>query len=388
MACSAKILVVAIVLLIFIVCTFGCASLIDRALNKVVTPPPYHASYTAEKLHMSAFVADLHADSLLWNRNLLAKSSYGHVDLPRLQEGHVGLQIFTVVSKVPLGLNFEQNTAKYDMITLLSILQARPLRTWSSLLQRTLYQVEKLRRLVNESEGALMLITNRRELQELVDARSRGEPVIGALLGIEGAHALEGDITNLDLLYDQGLRVLGLCHFFDNDMAGSAHGMKKEGLTELGRQLVRRTLDREMLMDLVHASPQAIDDTLALTNRPVIVSHTGVRGTCDNTRNLSDHHVRGIAATGGLIGIALFEAAVCGKEIKDFVRAVRYVAGLVGVEHVALGSDFDGAGTMFVDASGLVLLTDALMEEGFSAAEIEAILGGNVLRVLRQTLPE
>jgi microsomal dipeptidase-like Zn-dependent dipeptidase len=71
-------------------------------------------------------------------------------------------------------------------------------------------------------------------------------------------------------------------------MAGSAHEVKKEGLTELGRQLVRRALDRKMLIGLVHASPQAIDDTLALTNRPVIVSHTGVRGTCDNSRNLSD----------------------------------------------------------------------------------------------------
>ncbi len=370
------------------VCTLGCASLIDRALNKVVKPPPYHASETAEKLHRSSFVADLHADSLLWNRDLLVKSAYGHVDLPRLQEGHVGLQIFTVVSKVPLGVNFEQNTAKYDMITLLSILQARPLRTWSSLLQRCLYQGEKLRRLVNVSEDSLMLITSRRDLQELVDARNRGEPVIGAVLGIEGAHALEGDISNLDLLYDQGLRVLGLCHFFDNDMAGSAHGVKKEGLTKLGRQLARRALDREMLIDLVHASPRAIDDTLALTNRPVIVSHTGVRGTCDNTRNLSDHHARGIAASGGLIGIALFEAALGGKEIKDFVRAVRYVTDLVGVEHVALGSDFDGAETTVVDASGLVCLTDALLAHGFSAAEIEAILGGNVLRVLRQTLPE
>jgi microsomal dipeptidase-like Zn-dependent dipeptidase len=337
---------------------------------------------------MSSFVADLHADSLLWNRNLLKKFSYGHVDPPRLQEGHVGLQIFTVVSKVPLGVNFEQNTANYDMITLLSILQARPLRTWSSLLQRTLYQAEKLRRLVNESGGVLMLITNRRELQDLVAARNRKEPVIGALLGIEGAHALEGDIANLDLLYDCGLRVLGLCHFFDNDMAGSAHGEKKGGLSRLGQRLVKRALERNMLIDLVHASPRAMDDALALTNRPVIVSHTGVRGTCDNTRNLSDRHIRGIAATGGLIGIALFEAAVGGKEMKDFARAVRYVTDRVGVKHVALGSDFDGAGTTMVDASGLVLITEALMEEGFSESEIAEILGGNVLRLLNRTWPE
>ena len=142
------------------------------------------------------------------------------------------------------------------------------------------------------------------------------------------------------------------------------------------------------LIDLVHASPRTIEDTLALTDRPVIVSHTGVRGTCDNNRNLSDRHIRGIAASGGLIGIAFFEAAVCGKEIKDFTGAVGYVSDLVGVKHVALGSDFDGAGTMMVDASGLVLITEALLEKGFSETEITDILGGNVLRVLDQTLPK
>jgi membrane dipeptidase len=112
-----------------------------------------------------------------------------------------------------------------------------------------------------------------------------------------------------------------------------------------------------------------------------------VQGTCDNERNLSDRHIRGIADTGGVIGIGLFRWATCGKKLTDTVRAMRYVADLVGVEHVALGSDFDGAVTTVVDSSGLVMLTDALLKEGFSEAEIAAIMGGNALRVFRQTLP-
>jgi microsomal dipeptidase-like Zn-dependent dipeptidase len=142
-----------------------------------------------------------------------------------------------------------------------------------------------------------------------------------------------------------------------------------------------------MIIDLAHASQQAIDDTLAIVDRPVIVSHTGVRATCDSVRNLHDHHVREIAEKGGLIGIGLFKYATCGKTIEDTVRAIRHVANLVGIEHVALGSDFDGSKTV-VDASGLTLLTQALIKNGFTEQEIAAVMGDNVLRVLRQTLPQ
>jgi microsomal dipeptidase-like Zn-dependent dipeptidase len=104
-------------------------------------------------------------------------------------------------------------------------------------------------------------------------------------------------------------------------------------------------------------------------------------------RNLSDDQVRGIAGTGGVIGIGVYKYATCGKTVGDTVRAMRYVADLVGVEHVALGSDFDGAVATVFDTTGWPLLTEALIEAGFSEKEIAAILGGNVLRVLRDTLP-
>lgn len=112
-----------------------------------------------------------------------------------------------------------------------------------------------------------------------------------------------------------------------------------------------------------------------------------MRGTCDTVRNLSDQQLRRIAAAEGIIGIGLFKYATCGKTLEDTVKAMRYVADLVGVEHVALGSDWDGSPTV-VDTCGLVLLTEALMKAKFSFKEIAAIMGGNMLRVLHQTLPE
>lgn len=143
-----------------------------------------------------------------------------------------------------------------------------------------------------------------------------------------------------------------------------------------------------MVLDLAHASPRVIDDVWEMTTAPVVASHTGVRGTCDNQRNLSDDHVRRIAATGGLIGIAMFETAVCGNTLDDTACAMRYSADLVGVDHVAVGSDFDGAITAPIDASGMALLTEALVGQGFTEEEIAKIMGGNVLRVLREVLPK
>jgi microsomal dipeptidase-like Zn-dependent dipeptidase len=170
-------------------------------------------------------------------------------------------------------------------------------------------------------------------------------------------------------------------------MAGSAHGAEEYGLTDEGRELIRRCLAAGMIIDLAHASEQAIDDTLAMVDRPVLASHGGVRGTCDTARNLADRHVRAIAEGGGVIGIGVYKYATCGKKLEDTARAMRYVADLVGVEHVALGSDFDGAKTM-IDATGLVMLTQALVEGGFTEDEIAGIMGGNALRVFRRTLPE
>lgn len=365
----------------------GCASLTDRMINRVRIEPPYSATPEAAAVHQQLFVIDLHADPLLWNRDLLKRGSYGHVDLPRLQEGNVAVQVFGLVTGVPFPPKTENNPDRMDIISLLASLQDWPEATHDSRLHRALYQTDKLKERVQASNGAFKLILNQRDLEELVAARARGERIIGAMLGLEGVHALEGDPANVDRLFDAGVRMLGLLHHFDNTMAGSAHGVDKYGLTDKGRKLIKLALSRDMIIDLAHASPQTIDDILAMVDRPVVFSHGGVRGTCDTARNLSDSHIRGIANTGGIIGIGLFPYATCGKTLNDTVRAMRYVADLVGVEHVALGSDFDGAVTTVVDSSGLVMLTEALLQKGFSEAEIVAILGGNALRVFRQTLP-
>jgi microsomal dipeptidase-like Zn-dependent dipeptidase len=361
---------------------------VERAFNKVETPPPYQIPGPARALHARLPVVDLHADPLLWKRDLLKKSDYGHIDVPRLLEGSVALQVFGVVTKVPRGLNFESNTADSDMITLLALAQAWPPRTWGSLLQRALYQAAKLERFAARSGGRLTLVRTSRELEELIariDQPETRPQLVGGLLALEGVHALGGDLANLDVLYDAGFRMIGLTHFFDNRAGGSAHGEERGGLTAFGRELVRRAQEKRMPLDLAHASPQVIDDVLAMATGPVIVSHTGVRGTHDSPRNLSDAHVRGIAATGGVMGMAMFREAVGGSAVADTARAMRYAADLVGVEHIALGTDFDGA--VPVDASGLALLTDALIEAGFSEAEIGAIMGRNALRVLGERLP-
>lgn len=143
-----------------------------------------------------------------------------------------------------------------------------------------------------------------------------------------------------------------------------------------------------MLIDLAHASPATLRDVTSMATRPLIVSHTGVKGTCNNNRNLSDDQLRAVAKTGGVVGIGLWDTATCGTDARATARAIRYAAGVIGTDHVALGSDFDGAVTTPFDASGWPLLTDALLQEGFSEQDIRKIMGENVVRVLMQVLPE
>ncbi|WP_044871886.1 dipeptidase [Pseudomonas sp. LFM046] len=366
---------------------FVLPQLIDREMNTVATPPPYRASDSAENLHKTLFIADLHDDALLWNRDLLVRHDFGHSDLPRLLEGHVGLQVFSTVTKTPRGLNYESNGADSDNITLLVMAQRWPKETWSSLLQRALYQSRRLQAAADHSQGKLTLIRSREDFASYLVAWEKDPNRVAAILATEGLHPLEGKLENVDRLYDAGFRIAGLTHFFDNEVGGSAHGLEKGGLTPFGRRVIARLEEKKMLVDLAHASRALIDDVLDMAERPVLVSHTGVEGTCPGTRNLTDAHIQRIAATGGVIGIGYWETAVCDTSVKAIVRAIRYTADKVGVAHVALGSDFDGTVHTPFDTSGLAQLTQGLQEAGFSEADIAAIMGGNVRRLLLENLP-
>ena len=380
----------ALLLVIFAIIAFFALgpSLTERSMNHVLVLGPYTASPAGVALHHKLLVADLHADSLLWDRNLLSRSSRGDVDVPRLIQGNVALQVFTAVTKTPRGINYERNDSSTDSITLLMFVQLRPPSTWFSLTARALNMAAHLRDFAARSGGRLAVIRSAADLSRYLDRRRSDPRITAGLLGIEGAHALEGNLDNLDRVYDAGYRLIGLAHFFDNSFAGSAHGMVKGGLTEKGRELVRRMQARGMIVDLAHSSPQTISDVLAIATRPVIFSHGGVKGTCNNTRNLSDDQLRGIAHNGGIIGIGYWETAVCGADVHAIARAIRYAVGIVGADHVALGSDFDGAVTTPFDTTGLVLITDALLEEGLSEDDIAKIMGANAFRLFAQLLPQ
>lgn len=360
-----------------------------KRLNVALNRPPYLASERAVGLHKKLLVADLHADSLLWNRDLLDRSDSGHVDVPRLIEGNVALQAFTVVTKTPYvwKMNIERNDDKTDNIKILAVAERWPIATWSSLTERALYQASKLRDAAARSGGKFTLITSSAELSSYLDRRITDPHITAGFLGIEGAHALDGNLDNLDRLFDAGFRMMAPTHFFDNDIGGSAHGVEKGGLTDKGKEMIRRMESKRMIVDVAHASAKTIDDVLAIATRPVFVSHSGVRGTCDNQRNLSDDELQGIARTGGVIGIGYWDTAVCGTDAQAIAKAIRYAANLVGVDHVGLGSDFDGAVKTPFDTTGLVQITDALIAEGFSDEEIGKIMGRNVLRLLIQNLP-
>jgi microsomal dipeptidase-like Zn-dependent dipeptidase len=181
--------------------------------------------------------------------------------------------------------------------------------------------------------------------------------------------------------------MISLTHFFDNEYAGSAHGVEKGGLTDLGRLTIHQMEQMGIIVDLAHLAPTAVDEILDIATRPVVVSHTGVRGTCDNRRNLSDEHIRKIAGNDGIIGIGYWETAACGIAPADIAKAIAYVVRLVGADHAAFGSDYDGATTVGFDTSALPALTQALIDEGLSDGEVRKVLGENVLRVFSQTLP-
>jgi membrane dipeptidase len=355
---------------------------IERAQNKVV-PVPLNITPAALKLQATLDVADMHVDSLLWKRDLLERSDRGHVDLPRLIEGHYALQVFSSVTKSPRGQNYDANGADSDTITALTIVDLQPPRTWSSLLERSLWHAEKLRGFAERSGGRLRLITTPSDIDRLLADRQNGGSVVGGMLSIEGLQDIEGKIANLDVLYTAGFRMAGLAHFFDNDVAGSMHGVNKTGLTPLGREVVRRMEALGMVVDVAHASHATVADVLAMATRPVVSSHGGVQATCKVNRNLTDDEVRGIAKTGGLIGIGYWSGAVCSTNPQAVARAIAHVRDLVGIDHVGLGSDFDGSTTTGFDASQVVAVTQALLNVGFSEAEIRKVMGGNVLRVLR-----
>ncbi len=378
-----SLLLLAIAALYFVV-----PSVMENGINIVEDHAPYAISEETRTLHDRLIVADLHSDTLLWARNPLARGRTGHVDVPRLQEGNVAFQVFSVVTKAPEGQNYARNTGDTDQITLLTQVQLWPTRTWNSLYERAHYQGERLLAAEASSPDTLRVVRTRADMEYVLKNRENGGNMVAGLLATEGSHPLEGDLGNIEKLHTLGYRMMGLHHFFDNRLGGSLHGVSQEGLTDFGKDAVREMERLGIIVDVAHSSETVVRDVLSLSTRPFIVSHTGVKGACHSKRNLPDELMQAIAGKGGLIGIGYWEGAVCDHTPKGVVKTIRYAIDLIGVDHVSLGSDYDGATSVRFDTSEIAVLTEEMRKANFSEEEITKVMGGNVIRFMRDNLPQ
>ena len=266
-----------VVLAAVAVLAFG-PGIVEKQRNPVADVDLKDPTPEARELHGRLTIADMHSDALLWKRSILERAERGHVDLPRLQEGNVALQVFASVTRSPRGQNLDGNTDETDNITPLVAAQLQPPRTWNSPFERSMYHAEKLDRAVEGSDGQLRWVRTKGELEALLADRAAGGDAIGALYALEGLHNLEGNGANLKRLYDAGARMAGFTHFFDNEVAGSMHGVDRGGLTDLGREMFTQMQELGMVVDLAHASPEAMEEMIILMASCLFKS--GIWGNC------------------------------------------------------------------------------------------------------------
>lgn len=364
-------------------------AMLDKNMNPVSEHAPFVVSQEAQELHNSLIVGDWHADSALWNRDLKKTYDYGHADIPRLQAGNVALQMFTTVTKSPSGQNYDSNeSGANDNITALAIVQRWPIKTWSSLFERAMYQANKIKDLEKRDPENFMIIESQYDLGIFLLKRVNNPKMVGGLIGTEGSHALDGNLENIERLYENSFRMMSLQHFFDNKLGGSLHGTSGAGLTEFGKQAIDEMQRLDIIIDVSHSSENVVKDVLSISNQPLVISHTGFNGYCESPRNISDSLMIEIAKKGGLIGVGFWDAAVCDNTPRSVAEAIIYGISLIGAEHVALGSDFDGTITPGFDTSELVAITHELLELGLSKEEIRKVMGENMLSFLQENLPK
>lgn len=374
-----------VLLIAAVIYVFGIAvPQTDAKMNPVTPHEPYPVSERAKALHATLLVADLHSDSLLWRRNPEKRWDRGHVDLPRLREGGVDIQVFSAVTKSPRGLNFDGNDADApDDITMLAKLQLWPLRSWGSTYERAAFQAQRLQKIEERSKNNLVIARKKSDLNQ-------PDGTLIALLLTEGSHPLEGKIENIARLYDEGYRAMGLQHFFDNELGGSMHGRSQAGLSEFGRKAVLEMERRNIMIDVAHSSRQTVRDVLATVEAPLFISHGGTISGCPKTanRNLPDDILLQIAERGGILGVGYFGGAICDISPKGIAKEIIHAVDLLGENSVALGSDYDGTVETALDTSELAAITHELMVQGMGEQQIRKVMGENVKRYFAQNLPE
>jgi len=367
-------------------------------------------SSPAREIHFSSLVFDTHADTpqrLLFDQfDLGSRDAEGCVDIPRLREGGVGAIFFALW--VPVEITGGAAT-----------------RRARNLLDAVIRQIEIHR-------GDLALATSSEEIRA-----ARAENKIAVLLGIEGGHAVDNDLAILRDFHARGVRYMTLTHNAPTEWADSSNAAPRHnGLTDFGKQVIREMNRLGMLVDISHVSDRTFYDVLGITRAPVIASHSCCRALCDAPRNLDDAMIKALAAGGGVIHITFHdsflsqeyananralasEIATRGRAATEkfgenearklmegqrwsdeLIRAgklprvswekivdhIDHAVGIAGVDHVGVGSDFDGAFMPegMEDASNFPRLTEGLLRRGYGETDIRKILGQNTLRVMNQ----
>ncbi len=325
----------------------------------------------ARAFHREICVMDLHADTpklmdklgydlaARHDRVMPRATNYiGHVDLPRLRDGGVAGQFFA-------------------LWTWPTFVPGAP----RSCLQSALDQLDAMDAAIAKNPDEIAWTWTGKDVRA---AKAAGK--IAALGGLEGGHALDGRVDAVELLAKRGVRYLGPLHLWPNALGGTSRKPKRDdGLTQLGADVVRECERCDVIVDLAHINRRGFYEVLAITNKPVMVTHTGVAGVHASWRNIDDAQIRAVADRGGCVGLIFARQFLGGASIERVVDHVLHVIDVAGEDVPALGSDFDG----FVvppegleDIAALPNLTVALARRGVSPRALEKILGGNVLRVL------
>lgn len=318
-----------------------------------------------QSFHSFSKLIDLHNDVLEVMVNdtsyhLKHRHNYNHTDIPRLKDGGVDLQFFSVWVSPSQYSNYYQQA-----LVMLNI--------FNSELNQNVYSISQAR---TWFEADSIIQQNK----------------IAAVIGVEGGHHIENSIDKLVNLYNAGMRYMTITWNNSTDWAVSAQDSRSTtvGLSDFGRQVIRTMDSLGIIIDVSHTGIKTIQDILQETQNPIVATHSGVRALRNHYRNLYDWQIQDIANSGGVIGVVFYPYFLNGSSnagIQDVIAHIDYIKNLVGIDYVAIGSDFDGIEVVplgLEDTSNFPNLTEALFDHGYTKEEVEKILYINFKRVFEQ----
>jgi membrane dipeptidase len=332
--------------------------------DSAVSDPDKTVNFNIETVHNNAFVIDLHNDVLETTEgetyNWGERHTVHHTDIPRLIDGGLDAQIFAIWISQGTDTNYFN----------------RGMNFYSTFSTQVALNSDKIGQAKNETE--------------ITSLNAAGK--IAGIIGVEGGHTIQNSIDKLKSFYNIGARYLTITWNNSTDWAvsNSDSRSKTVGLSDFGKQVIRTMDTLGMLVDVAHTGIKTISDILTVTKNPIIDSHCGVYNLRAHTRNLTDDQIKAIAAGGGVMGVVFYPSFIVtsGKcTIDDVVKHIDYIKNLVGVDYIAIGSDFDGIETVPVgleDVSKFPNLTQALLKKGYSVQDVRKILGENFMRVFRK----